>query len=359
MGTNQSLEMRQADTKIQPPRNRKSGEKTDFDKIYKNEIPDFVEENLERLYSNIYCTLTRIEAYDSLDNVSTYVRKSGEDITAIILFKDEGRTIKVINQQTPLTPDQISRFCAKIFNELKHARIIRFYALDTQLNVFPFPYQQLANLEENIIYFRQNEDYLDSLDRKFKKKILHSKEKTEAAHPTYKVQYLEREAIPMGVVEEILQLARERMISKGGATYTDSTDKVALEKTLKRYGHVAIITINEKTCAGSIWFSVGQRHFHYIVAHNPEYDKYFLGGQIWLSAILRSHDLQADEVWLMGGFSDHKAKFGAKPHVFRTTIIYKSRLHTLTSSPELIRLWFRRQGMSLKAALRKATKTTV
>lgn len=359
MGTNQKLELKKSDRQTRPPQTRNEGKNIDYEKIYKNEIPDFVEENLERLYSNIYCTLTRIDAYESLDHVSTYVRKHGATIAAIILFKDEGHIIRVINEQIPLSPEQIARFCAKIFNEMKHARVIRIRALDTQLGAFPFPYQQLTNLEENIIYFRNHEhSYLDRLDRKFKKKILSSQEKLKASHPTHQIQYLERDAIPLNVVKEILQLARKRMISKGGMAYTDSIDTVALAKTLKKYGHVATITINEKICAGSIWFSVGKRHFHNIVAHDPEYDKYFLGGQIWLTAILRSHELEADEVWLMGGFSDNKAKYCAQPHFFHTTIIYKSRLHILTSFPEVTRLWIRRQRLSVKAAIQKMAKRT-
>jgi hypothetical protein len=319
------------------------------EQIYKNEIPDFVEENLERLYANVYCTLARIDAYDSLNNVSTYVQKSGSDITAIILFKDEGTAVRVINQQIPLSPEQIAAFCKKIFKELKHVQNIQFYALNTHLDIFPFPYQQVPAIHENIIFLPSHKDaYLASLRGYFRNPLLASIRKIKADHPTYKLEYFSRDTIPAHVIDQILELARKRAISRAGAIYTDSIDRIALAKTLQRYGQVAIATINGEICAGSIWFNVGKRHFHYIVAYDSTYNKYVLGNQIWLEAILRTLDLDGDEVWLMGGFSEHKAKFQAKPHVFRTIAIYKSRLHCFINWGTFSRHWIQQQRLSIK-----------
>jgi hypothetical protein len=279
------------------------------------------------------------------------VQKSGADITTIILFKDEGHTVRVINQQIPLSPEQIAVFCKKIFKELKHVENIQFYSLDTHLDIFPFPYQQIPAIHENIIFLPSHKEaYLASLGSHFRSRVLSSVRKIKADHPTYKLQYFSRDTIPAHVVDQILELARKRAISKAGTIYTDSIDRIALAKTLQRYGQVAVATINEEICAGSIWFDVGKRHFHYVVAYDSTYNKYVLGFQIWLEAILRTLELRGEECWLMGGFSEHKAKFQAKPHFFRTIVIYKSRLYCFLNWTTFSRHWIREQRLSIKTA---------
>lgn len=321
--------------------------------LYDNEIPKFAKATLERLYENVYCTLPRIAAYETVKGISTYVRRVGEQIVAIILFRDLGSKIAVVNQQISLTQSEILSFCNAIFEKYRKAETISFYALDTRLEDFAFPFQQTGALEENIIYFsKTKETYLASIRPAFLKKLKKSAELIKADHPTYKISYFARTQIKKAHVEDVLELAKKRMISKGKQNYTDSIDIVPLMATLRSYGHLVVATIDDKVCAGSISCKVGQRNFHQVAAHDPAYDRYELGNQIWLAAILHSFDLNGSECWLMGGKSEQKSKFRARQHILNTIIVYRSRFHVFLNCKTFLGLWLRQKNANIKPRLK-------
>jgi hypothetical protein len=321
--------------------------------LYDNEIPKFAKATLERLYENVYCTLPRIAAYETVKGISTYVRRIGEKIVAIILFRDLGSKIAVVNQQISLTQSEILSFCHAVFAKYRKAQAISFYALDTRIEDFPLPFQQTGALEENIIYFSKTKEmYLASIRPAFLKKLNKSAELIRADHPTYKISYFARTQIKKAHVEDVLELAKKRMISKGKQNYTDSIDIVPLMATLRSYGHLVVATIDDKVCAGSISCKVGQRNFHQVAAHDPAYDRYELGNQIWLAAILHSFDLNGSECWLMGGKSEQKSKFRARQHILNTIIVYRSRFHVFLNCKTFLDLWLRQKNANIKPRLK-------
>lgn len=319
--------------------------------IYPNEIPPFVDATLERLYACVYCTLRRIEAYDSLAGVSTYVRKEGATITAVILFRIDAHVVSVINQQINLPAAKMLAFCDKLFRTFADVRVIRFYGIDATLDRFAFPFQQLQSIEENIIQLpASKEKYLASLRPQFVKQILTRAAKIAQDHPSFQLQTADRGDIQEQQVTDILALAKQRMAAKGREIYSEKVDRTALMKTLKKYGHVVMATIDGRICAGSIFFSVGKRHFHTYIAHNPEYDEYMLGNQMWLAAILYSIELRGEECWLMGGARLHKSRFKAKPFAFNSITVYRSRFHALLHGPLLADQWLKQKKLEFKAA---------
>lgn len=327
-----------------------SGEDPVTETIYTGEIPAFVDATLERLYASVYCTLTRIEAYDSLNGICTYVRKEGSIITAVLLFRLQGHVVSVINQQITLPAAKISDFCDAIFRTFKRAQLIQFYAMDVSLEQFGRPYQQLPSLEENIIYYPASRDaYLASLRPQFLKQLSQGTAKIKEAHPSFQLHYANRAEINEDDVVQVLELTKKRMLSKGREVYAEKVNRNALVKTLEKYGHVVTATIDEKICAGSIFFSVGKRHFHQYIAHNPEYDQYVLGNQIWLAAILYSLELRGEECWLMGGARLHKSRFRAKPQVFNSLTIYKSKPHAVLNMRILASQWLQQKKSELSS----------
>jgi hypothetical protein len=319
--------------------------------IYTNEIPPFVDATLERLYACVYCTLRRIEAYDSLERISTYVRKEGATITAVILFRIKAHVVSVINQQISFPAAKMLAFCDKLFRTFERVRVIRFYGIDASLDRFAFPFQQLESIEENIVQLpASKEQYLASLRPQFAKQIRAREEKIAQAYPSFTVQTADRGDIQEQHVTDILALATKRMIATGRATYSEKVDRTALMKTLKKYGHVVMATIDGRICAGSIFFSVGKKHFHAYIAHDPQYDEYMLGNQMWLAAILYSIELRGEECWLMGGARLHKSRFKAKPYAFNSITVYRSRFHALLHGPLLVDQWLKQKKRAFKAA---------
>ncbi|GAB3472413.1 hypothetical protein GCM10027321_45430 [Massilia terrae] len=322
--------------------------------IYKDEIPAFVGATLERLYACVYCTLTRIAAYDSLERISTYVRKDGCTITAVILFRIDHHIVYVLNQQISLPAEKILTFCETIFRTFKSAQVIRFYGLDASLERSSLPCQQLQSIEENIIHLPPSKEaYLSSLRPQFAKQIRVGAAKIAEDHPSFRLRMVDRGAIEEHQVTQILALAKQRMDAKGCAAYSEKVDRVALLSTLQRYGHLVMATIDDRICAGSISFSVGRKHFHAFIAHDPDYDQYMLGNQMWLAAILYAIELRAEECWLMGGARAHKARFRAKPYTFNSITLYRSRMHALRHGRLFAEQLLRLKKIALKAACKE------
>ncbi|NNG25130.1 GNAT family N-acetyltransferase [Telluria aromaticivorans] len=319
--------------------------------FYKEHIPEFVAAALERLYGNIYCTLGRISAYESLEGISTYVSQRQSVIEAIILFRDEGQIISIVNQQITLPANAISSFCESVFSRYKNAKVVRFYAIDTHLTCFSRFFQQTVALQENVINLPSEKSiYLSSIRPQFRKQILISGQNIKADHPTFQMHLGSQDAIKAETVQAVLKLAQKRMLAKGKTDYTGKINTVALVKLMKSHGHIAFATINGNVCGGAMWLSVGKRHFHQIAAHDPEYDRYMLGNQLWMTAILRCLDLGGKECWLMGGADAHKARFRAEKRTFHSIIIYRSKLCAFFSLQIFVPCWSTQQAARLQAA---------
>lgn len=310
--------------------------------IYRDHIPEFVTATLIRLYDNVFCTLHRIAAYETLRGISTYVRRINSIIQTVILFRDEGKTISVVNQQVNLKQEEIDAFAKKIFAEYKSAQLISFYALDAEISHLDYRFQKLAVLEENIIYFPLTpEEYLNSIKGQFRKQLRVSKEQMLLDCPGFQIKMISKKEIKVDHIQAILGFARERMKLKGKSDYTHHVNIPALMDMLIKCGHMAIAVIDDKICGGAIWFSVGRRHFHQLAAHDATYDRYMLGNQIWLAAILQSLNLGGSECWLMGGASAHKARFGAQKRMFHSYILYRSSWHIFLNPSKYTSIWFK------------------
>jgi hypothetical protein len=325
--------------------------------IYREQIPDFVAATLIRLYDNVFCTLHRIEAYEGLQGISTYIRRVDSTIQTLILFRHHGTTIRVVNQQLAFETEELNQFAKKIFAEYKRVQTISFYALDTDAVHFEFPFQHLAVLEENIIYFPTGvEDYLTCLKGQFRKQLRISKEQMLAEHPAYEIKVISGAEIQPEHVRAILGLAKARMCQKGKDDYTRQVDVSIVMNMLRKCGHMAIAVIGNEICGGAMWFSVGRRHFHQLAAYNSNYDRYMLGNQIWLAAISYSLRLGGRECWLMGGASMHKARFGAQKKVFSSYVFYRSRLHIFLNLRKCASMWTKDRIRKTKAALKQMSE---
>src|SRR3954467_15707666 len=66
--------------------------------IYNNEVPAFIEPDLDRLYGARYCSLAHFRIYAKLDGVSTYVVREGGVAKTVYLFRSEPHRAIVLNE---------------------------------------------------------------------------------------------------------------------------------------------------------------------------------------------------------------------------------------------------------------------
>lgn len=328
--------------------------------IYREQIPEFVAATLIRLYDNVFCTLHRVEVYETLQGIHTYVKRIDSVIQAVILFRVQETKIVVVNQQVSFKTEELNQFAKKVFAEYRQAEVISFYALDIALPAFAFPFQCRDVLEENVIYFPPTvDDYIKSLKGQFRKQLRIFNEQMLANYPTYAIKIFSRKEIQAEHIQAVVGFARSRMLLKGKDDYTRRLDVPVLTKMLRACGYMAVAMVDDKICGGAMWFSVGRRHFHQLAAHDAQYDRYMLGNQIWLAAISHSLRLGGSECWLMGGSSAHKARFGAHRKVFCSCLLYRSNLHIVLNLPLYTSMWAKERLCSTKTVIKDmSTKPT-
>lgn len=298
--------------------------------IYENEIPSFVERQLEQLYECIYCTLARLNIHDRTANASTYVVRNGATIITVFLFRQDGDEIKVLNQQAAISEEEIRRFAGAVFSRYASARIISFYAVDTKLNDLPFPFQTYGALDENVLFPPATaEEFLASMSANFRGGIRRAERRIKKRFPSFRFEMFSTGDVSEDLVREIIRMAGARMAVKQKKAYISEDSLDNLMRLIRTHGHIGVATIDGKVCGGSVWYRVGGRSFLHIIAHDPEYDQYKLGNQTLLMGIVYWIGHGVRECWLMGGGVGHKSRFLAVPRSLESIIIYRSRLALL------------------------------
>jgi hypothetical protein len=309
---------------------RESGARELDVSIYENQIPDFVAQELERLYEAVYCTVARFDIYGEAWDASTYVARAHGAVVCVILFRLERDVVKVINQQIAISEPDLREFAGAIFSRYRSVRLISCYAIETNIKRFPFPFQKFAVLEENVVALpRTPAEYTASLSQNLSKRLQSAKRKLKRDHADFSFEVLSGNQVSEQTLRELAGLARARMAAKQQAAYLGDADIAKILRVIHIYGFVGVLRVNGKMRGGNIFYGVGKRYFMHVIAHDPDYDKYMLGHLVQYLAACYCIERGGRECCLMGGGRETKARFGAFPKYLESVDIYRSRLHYL------------------------------
>ncbi|WP_208278089.1 GNAT family N-acetyltransferase [Massilia oculi] len=309
-------------------------------RFYENAIPDFAEAALERLYANIYCTLTRIGIYERLDDIHTFAAADEHDVVLLILFRIDRDTVRIVNQQVALSAGDLAYFAANVFSRYPAARRIEGYALDTRIDAstFSFPVQVLPQLEENVAQLPPSADaYMRQLGKRTRELMRRSMRKCAAQFPSCRFEVLSTHRITPRHVRELVRLTDQRMGARNAAPYVENADIERMVRLAHSHGYLGIMLIDDSIVAASLFFKVGMRHFLHLVGHDPRFDAYRLGRQVTLHTIFHAIAIGGRELWMMGGHHDWKSHFLARRKTLGNVTIYRSRVAALVCWRTLLR----------------------
>lgn len=305
--------------------------------FYENEIPDFVERELERLYETVYSTIARFNIYGEADHASTYIARSAGAIVCVILFRVEQGVVRVINQQIRLSADDLRGFADAVFAKYRGARRIAFYAIDAVIARFHLPFQRYHALEENILALpRTREEYTASLNQKLYKRLQTGERKLQQDYPDHSFKVLCGTEVDEQALRRVVSMAGARMASKQQHAYIREEDIARILKLIHAYGFVGELKINGQVRGGNVFYGVGGRYFMHVIAHDPDYDKYMLGHMVQYLSACFCIDRGGRECCLMGGGRENKGRFRAFPKYLDSVDIYRSRLHFLLDSRRVL-----------------------
>lgn len=308
---------------------------------YENEIPSFVEAELERLYGNLYSSIPQLRVSGKLDDVSTYVVHKGRELVTIFLFRIDGRRLEVLNEVIRIEEEDIGRFATYIFSGFGAIDVVSFRAIQTDFRSIPFKYQQFECLEDIVVPLPGNtEDYTASLGRSTRKNLRYYRNTLMHAFPSFKFSVYEKSAIEPQHVLDIIELNRARMFDKNKVSGIDETEAAKLIYLARERGLVGVATIDGRVCAGAITVRVGENFFLSVLAHNPAYNAYRLGNLCCYLTICECIKRAAKEFHFLWGQYDYKYLFLGVQRDLHCLAIYRSRLRYLLNAGFALRFAF-------------------
>jgi hypothetical protein len=307
--------------------------------FYRNEVPPYVEAEMERLYENTFSSIGLLKINGCLDErTHTYVVTSLGQVTTILLFRLEERTVKVLNEVIKIDQSDIDRFAAFVFQTFASANAIVFHAIQTHIQYLQFPYQCFNCLEDIVLDLPETEEaYHAILGKNTRRKIKRYTDKLTREFPSFQFSFYQKKDACEQHVRRIIELNHARMAVKNKPSMLDEQESARIISLVKTSGLVSVVTINGQVCAGAICFQTGSNCFLSILAHDPDYDAYWLGILCCYLTICECIARFGKRFHFLWGRYDFKYMLRAKTIDLDHVVVYRSRSQMLLNTQLVVK----------------------
>ncbi|MDB5765184.1 MAG: family N-acetyltransferase [Herminiimonas sp.] len=318
-----------------------------------NEMPPFVEVEMDRLYQNFFSSLAKFRLDGALRNVSTYVvRKNGKPAT-ILLFRREKKTVTVLNEVIRLDEEDIRRFTTTIFSAFESVDTIMFSTIQTDLGTLPFPYQRFNTSEDIALALPDTpEKYRASLGHNTKRNVKRYSQKLKGEFPSFRYDVYTKEEADERLIREIIDFNRVRMSGKNKVSDIDEKEACRIVSRVKMFGFVGVATIDGRVCSGQICYRVGDSFFMDVIGHDTRYDDYWLGTLCCYLVICECIRQGGKEFHFLWGHYDYKYTLLGVRRDLDHVVVYRSRTHLMLNAALALQTEFNGAVRKLKLWLR-------
>jgi hypothetical protein len=293
---------------------------------YENDVPAFVEGELQRLYGSLYSSMAQFRIYYRGGDVSTYIAKEKDEIKTLFLFSREGEYVRVVNEVFEAREEDIRRFASYVFSTMPEVQVISFKSIWTGLLHLPYPFHRANHLEDYVVDLPSTADkYLAQLSGSSRRKLKRKIEKFEQDFPSARFEVREAAAIDECTMKTIIELNHTRMAGKNRLSLIDERETERMIRLAKECGMVAVVRIDERICAGAISFRSGSNYFLNAIAHDPAYDGHSLGTLCCYWTVCAAIERGAREFHFLWGRYDYKQTLLGVERNLDKIEIYRSR----------------------------------
>jgi hypothetical protein len=293
---------------------------------YENEVPHFVEAELDSLYQHINSSLSHYAVRRKASGASTYVARKGNQAIAILLFKREKKKVSVINEMIDIAPEELERFATYIFANDKSVAVISFSLIGNQIGNLPFPCHQYEISEDIVLTLPATpEAYLESLSAKMRRNIRRYMRAIARDNPGFRFEACAGKDIKDQYLHDLVNLKKINIGQKNLRFGMDPDEVEWIFKQAKLSGLVTIALIGDRVLGGSISLRVDDHYFGEIISYDPAYQKYSPGILCCYQAICDQISLGAKESHLCWGRYQYKYKLLGVQRDRASLDIYRSR----------------------------------
>lgn len=297
---------------------------------HENDVPAFIGPALERLYGNLFSSLTYYRAFGGADNASTYVVRDGKTIVCAWLFRRYRNSVRVINEGIHVDQDDVTRFVSYIFSCYPKVSVISFHAVRPNMVELPMPYQRFNCLEDMVLSLPGNADaYTAGLGRSTRSYIHRYLNKLRRDFPSFSFRVASGAEVTEEDIRSIIGFNRARMAMKGKESINDEDTTRRIIGLARECGLVGMIMLDGRICAGSVNYRVGDNYFLETLSHDPDYDDYRLGTLCCYLTICECIARGGHEYHFLWGQDDYKARLLGVQRDLDDLVIYRSHWHML------------------------------
>jgi len=292
-----------------------------------------LQERLDELYQTPWCDPAYLNIQDSSfsgDSCFKLFLYENEILKHIILFQKKGeRYVLVQNHCFKITLQEIEIIRDIFFSEYRNVRKIKFPFLFLD-QVEKRPRMILFQLQTDmIIELPESMDiYMKMLGQKTRKRIKDCQKSIEKDYPDFNVSFHEGEDISREQIFKIVELNRDRMVSKGKTCLNDNTICENIFRYARSKGGLCICTVNKNVIGGTINYVLGEHAYLYIIAHDHAYSKYNAGFIALACTIKYLIEKKMKYYHLLWGDGtekgNYKSRFLGENHWLHDVIIYRN-----------------------------------
>ena len=293
--------------------------------FYINEVPLFVENELQRLYAHIHASLPFIETFHSPGQISTYVARRGGTPIAVLLFRLGRRSIDILAKMIRLDSMELQRFAACAFDQFPSVGVISFKSLQANLSGFPYPIQRGHSREDLVVTLPSTvEDYNARLGKSTRKNLKRRRAQLEQDFPSVRFESYEKEDIDENIILHLIKLSELRVSAKKFNFSIDSHYARGMLDLARLYGVLDVIWIDGRLYSGSLSYRIGESQFGEIIAHDELYNDYSPGMLCYYWAVCESINKGVKKFHMGSGRLEYKVSLLAVQQNMEQVEIYRS-----------------------------------
>jgi hypothetical protein len=307
---------------------------------YEDQVPDFVGEELIRLYGHYYSSLDHLISEKKLAHANTYVERYNNQIISLIIFRKEHHHVVVLNEVIAFTDCEIERFTNYLFKKIPELSMVQFCAVQSNLNHLRYPHLKFNYLEDIVIALpKTTEDFLCNIGKSMRRNLRRYERKLMTLYPSSNFSVFKDDQIHRQDIRDIVALNWERMREKNKISLISDEELHILETQVRKSGLVCTVKIDGKIRAGAICFRTGNNYFLTVIAHDSRYDACSLGTLCCTYIISQCIDLGGKEFHFLWGRYDYKYLLGGIQRDLDKVLIFRSRWHSIAHSSAIYRAW--------------------
>jgi hypothetical protein len=305
---------------------------------YEEEVPQFVEAEIESRYGSLFSTLPHFRQTGKLTAAtSTYLTRKNGKVVTVLLFNRSHRQVTVLNELIQLSKAEMGEFTAFVFARYASVSSIAFNAICVDVGGLRYPFQRFFCAEDIVIGPMTTVDrYAASLSKNTRKSIRRQANALLRSHPGVHYATLLPEEAGEDLIRLIIGFNKARMADKEKiSSYTDAYCDWICALARAR-GVVSVVTIDGKVCAGAVCCRVAQDYHMLVASHDPAYDGFGMGTHCCYRSICEFIERGGKQVHLLWGRHAYKTSLGGKSRRFDRVAVYRSWVDYLRNSDSVV-----------------------